>query len=65
MVCGSALAWFLANKVRPLNIASKRSDLNSGLDLVTIGTIADQMPLLGINRSLVRYGLPELAKTKE
>ncbi|MEK7536622.1 MAG: single-stranded-DNA-specific exonuclease RecJ [Patescibacteria group bacterium] len=64
MVCGSALAWFLANKVRPLNIASKRSDFNSGLDLVTIGTIADQMPLLGINRSLVRYGLPELAKTK-
>ena len=63
-VCGSALAWFLANKVRPLNIASKRSDLNSGLDLVALGTIADQMPLLGINRSLVKFGLPELTKTK-
>ena len=64
LVCGSALAWFLSCKVGPLNIASKRSDLNSGLDLVALGTIADQMLLLGINRSLVKFGLPELLKTK-
>ncbi len=53
-VCGSALAWFLARELGDKN----------GLDLVALGTIADQMPLLGINRSLVKFGLPELTKTK-
>lgn len=55
LVCGSALAWFLAREL---------SDSNISLDLVALGTIADQMPLLGINRSLVKFGLPELLKTK-
>ncbi len=54
LVCGSGLAWFLAGELGDKN----------GLDLVTIGTIADQMPLLGINRSLVKFGLPILTKTK-
>lgn len=54
LVCGSALAWFL----------SRELGVDSGLDLVALGTVADQMPLLGINRSLVKFGLPELLKTK-
>ncbi len=58
-VCGSALAWFLARELFTVHGSSF-----TGLDLVALGTIADQMPLLGINRSLVKYGLPELSKTK-
>lgn len=54
VVCGSALAWFL----------SKELGVDNGLDLVALGTIADQMPLLGVNRSLVKFGLPKLTKTK-
>lgn len=54
LVCGSALSWFF----------SKELGVKKGLDLVAIGTIADQMPLIGINRSLVKYGLEEVAKTK-
>lgn len=34
------------------------------LDLVAISTVADWMPLLGENRTLVRYGLYVLAQTK-
>ena len=34
------------------------------LDLVAIGTVADLMPLLGENRSLVRRGLSELSQGK-
>lgn len=54
LVCGSALSWFLSKELGEKN----------GLDLVALGTIADQMPLLGVNRSLVKFGLPELTKTK-
>jgi single-stranded-DNA-specific exonuclease len=33
-------------------------DLRTGLDLVALGTIADMVPLGGVNRVLVRAGLP-------
>lgn len=59
-VCGSALAWFLSRELT----SSRELGGSTGLDLVALGTIADQMPLLGVNRSLVKYGLPELLKTK-
>jgi len=67
-VCGSALSWFLSEalvKVGPSKQIIKRSDLNISLDLAIIGTIADQMPLLGINRSIVKFGLDELNNTKK
>jgi single-stranded-DNA-specific exonuclease len=53
-VCGSALAYFFA----------KELGYKSGLDLAAIGTIADQMQLLGVNRSIVKHGLKELNSTK-
>lgn len=40
-------------------------ELNQHLDLVAIGTVADQMPLVGENRILVRAGLRALARTRK
>lgn len=57
-VCGSALAWFFAKE-----LMANGYWLSTGLDLAAIGTVADQMPLVGVNRSIVRYGLQELNKT--
>ena len=37
-------------------------DLRHSLDLVALGTIADIVPLAGVNRTLVRNGLPLLEK---
>jgi single-stranded-DNA-specific exonuclease len=64
-VCGSALSWFFARELLKKVGPMTRSDLvNSSLELAAIGTIADQMPLTGINRSIVKYGLAGLNKTK-
>lgn len=52
---GAGVSWVFAREI------SKKGD---GLELCAIGTIADQIPLLGPNRSLVKYGLMELNKTK-
>lgn len=52
-LCGAGVAWFLANQLKRQN-----------LDLVLIGTIADLMPLVGINRQIVFHGLKEIGQTK-
>jgi single-stranded-DNA-specific exonuclease len=41
------------------------SELNQHLDLVALGTVADQMPLQGENRILVRAGLRALAVSRK
>ena len=37
-------------------------NLKEALDLVALGTIADVVPLLGVNRALVRAGLEQIAR---
>ncbi|OGD55537.1 single-stranded-DNA-specific exonuclease RecJ [Candidatus Beckwithbacteria bacterium RIFCSPHIGHO2_12_FULL_47_17] len=54
-LAGVGVAWFLARHLR-----GERSSHLGGDDLAAIGTIADMVPLLGANRSLVKYGLEKL-----
>ena len=58
---GCAVAWFLSQQILK---AFKIKNLSFGLDLVTIGLITDMVPLLGVSRSLVKYGVEVLRKTK-
>lgn len=60
-LAGCGVAWFLAQE---LFFTFKGEKNEKGLDLVTIGTIADMVPLIGPNRCLVKYGLKILQKTK-
>ena len=64
---GAAVAWFFSREVRnkiKIKIKNpKRKAINDGLDLAAIGTIADQLALIGPNRSIVKYGLEALRKT--
>ncbi len=60
---GSALAWFFAREIVK-SFKLTRGSLVSRLELAAIGTIADQLPLIGVNRSIVKYGLEMLNRTK-
>ncbi len=51
---GAALAWVLAREL----------GYKEGLELAGVGTIADQLPLVGVNRSFAKHGLAELAETR-
>ncbi len=52
-LCGAGVSWFVSKEIGSPDIA-----------LAAIGTIADLVPLTGANRSIVKFGLLELNKTK-
>ncbi|HET7455835.1 MAG TPA: single-stranded-DNA-specific exonuclease RecJ [Solirubrobacterales bacterium] len=56
-LCGTAVAWKLACALR-----EPASDHD--LDLVALATVADVVPLVGENRSLVRRGLAEIRRAE-
>ena len=55
-LCGTAVAWKLACALREVPNAEQ------DLDLVALATVADVVPLVGENRSLVKRGLAELRR---
>ena len=61
-LCATAVAFKLAQALYSTAGRDPR-ELRRDLDLVALATIADVVPLLGENRSLVRFGLRALAST--
>lgn len=64
-VAAGALSWYFCNYLKscftsvPLNKL-----LHNNLDLAALATIADMIPIKGINRTIVKFGLQQLNKTK-
>jgi single-stranded-DNA-specific exonuclease len=56
-LCGTAVAWKLASALRG-------DEAEEHLDLVALATVADVVPLIGENRSLVKRGLAEIRRSK-
>lgn len=68
---GSGISWFVSKElVSAITPGVKRehddsqSDPTPGVELPAIGTIADLLPLTGVNRSIVKFGMETLRKTK-
>lgn len=63
-LAGAGVAFKLAQALVQKNKKIKKGWEKWLLDLVALATVADCMPLLGENRTLVRYGLIVLAQTQ-
>jgi single-stranded-DNA-specific exonuclease len=68
-LCAAGLAFYLIiglrAKLREQGwfTRSAAPDIRHYLDIVTLGTIADMVPLRGVNRTLIRRGLTELSNS--
>ncbi len=63
-LCGAGVAWLLAKALKSHDSKIKRTDYDHHLELATLGTIADLVPLTGANRTIVLHGLKALRKTE-
>lgn len=60
-ICGTTIVFLLIQAIKALTgMNSGITEDTEGLDLVALATITDIMPLTGVNRILVKYGLKQL-----
>ena len=62
-LCGAGVAWRLAYEIAEKLKLSYRENLIEKLELASIATVADLVPLLGANRAIVKLGLEKISKT--
>ena len=64
-ICGSAVVFLLVQEIRKqAGMEYEITEDTKGLDLVAMATITDIMPLLGVNRIFVKYGLNQIRGRK-
>ena len=62
-LCGAGVAYLLSQNIK--NQISKIKNIEDDhLELVALATVADLVPLTGANRTLVKFGIEALRKTK-
>jgi len=62
-ICGAGVAWYLAAALKK-RLGIELFDMRSSLDILAIATISDAVPLVSVNRIIVRAGLKVLEKSK-
>lgn len=66
-VCGAGVAYALSREISSRQISNdknKRFNNDKHIELATLATVADCMPLRDENRTIVKYGLQALMKTE-
>ncbi len=60
-ICGTTVAFLLVQAIKAeVGMDTEIDENTSGLDLVALSTVTDMMPLVGVNRIFVTYGLKQL-----
>jgi single-stranded-DNA-specific exonuclease len=62
-MCGAGIAWLLAQHFKKKN-GEYNIDHDEHLELATLGTVADLVPLTGANRTIVKFGLEKISHTR-
>jgi single-stranded-DNA-specific exonuclease len=61
-ICGATVAWYLVAALKTrLNVTI---DMKQFFDLLTIATVADAVPLVSVNRVIVKHGLKVLETSR-
>lgn len=63
-LCGAGISFKVLQAVFLTFFPEERDQLKWFLDVAAVGTVADVMPLVGENRTIVTYGLVVLSKSK-
>ncbi|NTV55158.1 MAG: single-stranded-DNA-specific exonuclease RecJ [Candidatus Moranbacteria bacterium] len=63
-LCGAGISFKVLQAVYMTFFPDEREQLKWFLDVAAVGTVADVMPLIGENRTIVTYGLVVLSKSK-
>ncbi|HFC76950.1 MAG TPA: single-stranded-DNA-specific exonuclease RecJ [Candidatus Moranbacteria bacterium] len=63
-LAGVGVAFKLAQAIYETFLPDKKEQIKWLLDIVAIGTVADMVPLVRENRTIVKFGLLVLSKTK-
>ncbi|NTW30449.1 MAG: single-stranded-DNA-specific exonuclease RecJ [Candidatus Moranbacteria bacterium] len=63
-LCGAGISFKVLQAVFLTFFPDERDQLKWFLDVAAVGTVADVMPLIGENRTIVTYGLVVLSKSK-
>ena len=62
-VCGAYVAFLLVQAIKhELKMDENISADTRGLDLVALATVTDLMPLVEVNRTVVKYGIEQIVK---
>ncbi len=62
-ICGAAVVFLLIQEIKKqVGMDFELTEDTKGLDLVALATVTDLMPLVGINRVFVTFGLKQIAK---
>ncbi len=62
-ICGTTVVFLLIQAIKAeVGMNSEITEDTEGLDLVALASITDIMPLIGANRTFVKYGLKQLQK---
>ena len=61
-LAAAGLSWMFADYL--IHRLDKQKTVSPALELAAIGTVADQVPLTGANRSIAKYGIEALRKSK-